>query len=446
MVSQNRDSLPDSRYLNRLLEYPTESPAVEYKDWLDLTTNHGRATLAKHAIALANHGGGHIVLGFDESGHTLQSHGPPAEIAEVTQDRVNESVRRYVDPAFHCQLRLMSHPETAVEHPIIVVPGGFPVPVMSKRDESGVIRQYRCYIRKQGPRSEEPQNGAEWRELLDRCVREGRAEMLDAIRSIVMGRTEFQDLATSVQNELRQFCSDGRTRWQQLTSSLEQDDPARFPVGYYEVGVFLGPLAETANLNETRRKLDEARASMPPHGWPLFLNIPRDDMKQRPQGDCLEAWLGLPYSGRTLFGPDVSDFWQASKDGKLYSIRGFWEDGPQTGYRQKCLHVPDTLRRFAELLVFAARYAQSFGEAGQFVVSFRFTGLEGRNLIVGRSPWPWQRVCRTDTWETAEQVAVQQVDENLVELVHTLSTPLFEMFDLYELSIDLVRDSLQEPT
>jgi hypothetical protein len=61
---------------------------------------------------------------------------------------------------------------------------------MSKRDCDGVIAQNRCYIRKPGPRSEEPQTREEWRVLLNRCVLAQREDMLDAIRAIVTGRVE----------------------------------------------------------------------------------------------------------------------------------------------------------------------------------------------------------------------------------------------------------------
>jgi Putative DNA-binding domain len=49
--------------LRLLLQFPSENLSIEYKSWLDITDNAGKATLAKAAIALANEGGGIIVLG-----------------------------------------------------------------------------------------------------------------------------------------------------------------------------------------------------------------------------------------------------------------------------------------------------------------------------------------------------------------------------------------------
>ena len=58
--------MPTTAELKALLQFPTEKLTVEYKSWLDLSDNGGKATLAKAAIALANEGGGVIVLGMRE--------------------------------------------------------------------------------------------------------------------------------------------------------------------------------------------------------------------------------------------------------------------------------------------------------------------------------------------------------------------------------------------
>jgi predicted HTH transcriptional regulator len=63
--------MPTTAELQILLEFPVEKLTVEYKSWLRLDDNPGKATLAKAAIALANEGGGVIVLGMREDGGVL---------------------------------------------------------------------------------------------------------------------------------------------------------------------------------------------------------------------------------------------------------------------------------------------------------------------------------------------------------------------------------------
>ena len=53
--------------LSDLLVEPREHLHVEIKEWLDLSDRAHRANLAKEIIAIANHGGGFILLGFREA-------------------------------------------------------------------------------------------------------------------------------------------------------------------------------------------------------------------------------------------------------------------------------------------------------------------------------------------------------------------------------------------
>ena len=202
----------------------------------------------------------------------LQSTPGPLNVPQVAQDAVNESVRRYAEPEFHCQVYDVTHPDSGAVHPVIGVPGS-DVPVMSKRDqhEAGVF-QHRCYIRKPGPRSEEPQTAEEWRRLIDRCIRVRREDMLDSIRSIVLGRVETRGSATDPLETLRKYCSDSYVRWGHLVTSLPHNSPSRFPLGFYEMGFGLVGATPTAGLAELRRRLANAQ-SIAFSGWPPFLEM-----------------------------------------------------------------------------------------------------------------------------------------------------------------------------
>ena len=90
--------MPTPAELQRLLTIPNESLAVEYKSWLNLANKPGRATLAKAAIALANHDGGIIVLGMrpdNAEGGALGSQPRPDELRRYSQDDVNAAINRF---------------------------------------------------------------------------------------------------------------------------------------------------------------------------------------------------------------------------------------------------------------------------------------------------------------------------------------------------------------
>ena len=62
----------------RCIANPAEDLDAEYKGWLDLRKEPDRANLAKAVIALANHGGGVVVLGFEELPTGLEARPKPA--------------------------------------------------------------------------------------------------------------------------------------------------------------------------------------------------------------------------------------------------------------------------------------------------------------------------------------------------------------------------------
>src|SRR5450756_2438953 len=115
--------MPSIKDLEPLVSEPREDLSVEYKGWLDLTTNEHRAILAKAAIALVNHGGGFIVLGMADEPAGLVSRARPAEIPEITQEAINAAIRRYATPEFHGEVYAVPHPKTGVIHPVIIVHG-----------------------------------------------------------------------------------------------------------------------------------------------------------------------------------------------------------------------------------------------------------------------------------------------------------------------------------
>lgn len=77
--------------LPELLMRPRETLDIEIKGWLNLEDNAHRADLAKAIIALANHGGGYILLGYEEdnSGQFAPAPGRPVGLVRFSQDSVS---------------------------------------------------------------------------------------------------------------------------------------------------------------------------------------------------------------------------------------------------------------------------------------------------------------------------------------------------------------------
>ena len=437
-------SMPTIAELRPLLTEPREDLGAEYKGWLDLTTNEHRAIVAKAAIALANHGGGFIVLGMVEEGEALVSVQRPDPIPEITQDAINSAVNRFATPNFHCRMYSVDHPVSGVTHPVISVPGTLTEPVMSRRECVGVIAQNKCYIRKPGPRSEEPQSAEEWRALLTRCVRAGRDEMLDSIRGILSGRLDAGNAAPDEGEILEQFAQQSRERWEALAGELPQDSPSRFPLGHYEFACSLVGAAPAPSLNELQERLAFARR--PKHtGWPPFLDMTTPEWRPYPTDGGVEAWVGRP--ARDNWGerdPSLCDFWRATSDGKLYSIRGYSEDGWERVEPGRWLDVTLPVWRIGELLIFIARLATRFDDVEAISVRATFTGLRGRHLtsINGRRWMSEGWACQTDQVSLNGRATVAQLTDNLPEFLRSFLTPMYERFNFFQLPDRLVDEEI----
>lgn len=433
---------PAERLNNRidsLVSHPREDLGAEYKCWLDLGKNEHKANLAKAAIALANHGGGFIVIGFLEDGANLRSHPCPPRL-EIKQDTVNSAIIRFADPEFHCEVHYVENKQNGVRHPVITVPGS-KVPVMAKRDCDGEIRKHRCYLRKPGPRSEEPQSGAEWRHLIDRCVRENRSDMLDSIRAIVLGTAEPPAPSPDALAELLSFCDESWNRWEELVQQLPEGAAGRFPHGYYEMAFSPIGAVPADNLTELRNRLAEAHRTRLT-GWVPFL-----DWEQRPYGQSIESWPGGD-SRVTDDDPSVCDYWRATPDGYLYTIRGYTEDGLPHYSDGTVTDVTLPVWRVAESILFAGRFSETFESVSGIAVRCRFSGLNERKLtsIDGRRPgviFP-SRTSNTDSFEETTIIPAPQVRDNIVEITHGLLVGMYELFDFFELQEDLVKKEISE--
>ena len=440
--------MPTTAELINLLYFPSESLAIEYKSWLDLTANPGRAILAKAAIALANEGGGIIVLGMREEGadgRALASQPRPPIIARYSQDDINAAINRFADPEFHCDLVFVEYPETGVEHAFVIVPGGMAVPVMSSRGCDGVITARRCYVRKPGPRSEEPNTAEEWRPVLERCLHARREGMLDAIRIIVQGHGGPAP-TVAAQNELLTYMETSRARWQQLIVELPIDDSARMPRGHYEMGFELLGVPVASGLTDLREKL--AAAGQIKHtGRGPFVALTREPLDPRPVNGNIEAWVGHPGVERARRDPAHCDFWRAHPSGRLFLLRGYDEDSDDRVPPGTILDAILPIWRLGEAMLYVSRLARQYVDNDPPVlIQCRYSGLTGRRLDClqpGRR-FSFARICRDDVADLQIQATARQIEENLVEVLHPLLVPLYERFAFFALPLDLVRQEIEQ--
>jgi hypothetical protein len=438
----------DSPRLLELLRNPVEDLAFEIKEWLDLRDNSHKALLAQALIALANHGGGAVLIGYTEqdNGSFTPAEPRPADLSRYTPDVVNEISRAYLNPAVHCDVRHIVHPDNGLLFPVINVPGGHSIPIMARRggpQGQSKLQSGRTYIRRVGPTSEEPQSPEEWRALLDRCIRSGREELVDRIRLIVAGELIAPAEPTADQ-ELDRWIAESAARWQELIQHLPDGHPARFSLGSYRFAYQLRGEFDRPSPRHLRDALAEAEVRF--SGWAHWPVYNREDLRPAPVGDMIECWLGGRDDAATT-SPDSLDYWRVSTAGKAYSIRGLNEDShPDRGQPGSGLDITTPTRRLADALTHASNLAGKLGmTAGDIDFDLLWSGLAGRRLVSWGNPnrrlWS-SFITRQPQYHRRFSISVKSLIGQLPEITDAALRPMYDTFNFFHLPADLTTDEI----
>ena len=451
------------RRLQGLLTYPHEELDTELKNWLDLSEEDHKANLAQAILALANHGGGFILLGFKKTDGTWAPAVPrPSDLEAYSQDSVNSIVYSYAEPPFHCDVYPVPHPETGLLYPIVVVPGEHRVPIRSKREgPNGVhVRNNTYYIRRPGPKSESPQSGREWDELIGRCVTAARDDLLERFRGILQGSSATRpgDLGRSETEKqtLESWIDESTTRFKSLVAQkLSDENPSRYSKGTWQVAYSILGNLQSSTLNELLDVLRKVKGHET--GWPPWWVPTRDEIRPYPYEGVVECWLKETRSA-SLFGESRSDnfrftadsdFWRASPKGMMFLLRGYQEDGSPRLRPGTVLDVTLPIWRTGECLLHAQRLAVALGgESASVMFRFMWQGLSGRML----TSWAGQRRLLSDPMGPSRQdsvtseitVPADQISTTLPEIVKTLTAPLYGIFDFYAPSLGAIQNELSK--
>ena len=336
--------------------------------------------------------------------------------------------------------------------PVVKIPGGHRVPVRARRagPDGNIVQMNAIYVRKPGPRSEPPQSGQEWEDLLSRCLGNRRDEMLGYIRGLLTGAMPQIKPAADKQR-LDQWIAASFNRWSALTDPLPADVGPRYPHGYYN---FAYEIVGAARHTTLAQLPDVIRASVVRHtGWSPFWYPTRQAVEPYPVDGAVECWLG----GNTetpaeMRDPAHADFWRITPDGRAYLLRGYQEDSGDLQWASRGNVAPGTvfdvtlpIWRVGETLLQAERLAANLFE-GPTTIRFaaKYTGLQGRSLVSidGRRDVRDGRTARQESIPLQTHVESQAIGPNLPEIVHTLLAPLYGLFGFSELPMQLVVDEL----
>lgn len=435
--------------LQDFLKYPREALDVEIKDWLNLDEHDHRAALAKEIIALANHGGGYIVVGYREKGDGsfIVSSGRPVSLDCWSQDSIQSIIAKYIEPNIQCHV---SHVlgEDDLKYPVISVPAGQRVPVRAKSGSPDGKRLVvnRVYVRRPGPNSEEPRTTEDWDRVFENCIRNRQADLLNAMRSIIAGVIPGSRPEPEAGELLKNFEAGASERWQLLTSSLPNNAPPKFPHGYYDVAFWIDGNMDEVSLAELQSRMQVAVKNH--SGWPPFFIFDRPPFTPKPIDGTIECWIG-PVKDGSYDAPSKHDFWRASPKGLLFTRRGYQDDDRYRGQEPGAFFdLTGPIWRLGETILQAHYIALALNAAdAQLVCSVKYTALAGRtlNTYPGSSRYIWRNfTCSQQIFQTTKSAPVADISDVLPEVVFAILQPLYELFEFYPLKKRLVEEELSD--
>ena len=239
-------------------------------------------------------------------------------------------------------------------------------------------------------------------------------------------------------------------RWQELTATLPEDSPARFPNGWYRFDYALHGALKELGLSEFETLLETA---VPRHsGWPVFWVSRREELRPQEVDGTLECWLAPSGAERKrrFDDPAHCDFWRAVPSGRLFLMRGYDEDSQETFVPGSLFDTTLPIWRIGETLLHAGRLADLLRRDHESSVDIRFralySGLTGRVLRAWANPlddlFVEGHAARSDEAILETVVPASQIDGSLAQHLFPLVSSLYERFGVSGLTVERVQSEI----
>jgi hypothetical protein len=426
--------------LKDLVDNPSEVLDVELKDWMDLATDRvAQANVARHLAALANHGGGYLVFGFDDSRMPKPSN--PFPMSTFDRDRISAIVQKYLTPTFQCEVDFVTS-SAGITHPVVWVPSHGAAPVCSKadgpQDEKGRpqgIKMATYYIRAPGPQSVPITTVEHWSPLIRRCIVHERTTLVGMFDGLLRPPAPLNP-----SDILKRWHERAEARFVELAQKRKAPPSimkSRFELSY-SIRVGDDQMLDPGSLIEVLRQVNREVHDLMNNPM-LFYPYTREEIApyftEDPDGEkrdreILEA---------AIF-PDMAvlrgtiDLWRVSLDGLATQVLPFWEDredladklgGPGTWFCPFYM-----VRHLAQLVRHARAFAERFAATDTVEFRCEWRGLAGREVADPNSWVLWLpgKIARSDhrvttgEWPVAELVTWPRI-------VSILGGPVMRLFD-----------------
>ncbi|MCY4389402.1 MAG: ATP-binding protein [Desulfurellaceae bacterium] len=450
----------DFSQIQALVDRPTESLSIELKRWIDPDQPEGAAKIVKTALALRNHGGGYLVIGFDDHTHEPDQENVPQDVKVAFHiDKIQALISKYASEPFEVSVEF---PEREGQpYPVISIPPGVKTPVAVKADlrsARALIGMHDVYLRSLSSNNTPSTTKATWKDwpgILEVCFDNREADIGRFLRRHIGGLPpevvqEFLGSITSglqpevtIKDRLQRYLQESRERY----STVVEKQGAQLPShGAWEVGLLF--IGDDIPLHSADQDFLNLLNSSNPRctGWPIWVdsrNFASENAKPYPFEDAWEASIDI----RIPHWLNHIDFMRLDPTGQFYLRRVFDEDIREQNLEPiEYLDFTPPIRGVAEAIAVGLAFAKAMGcgpEKTQLVFGFRWTKLQGRRLASLVEPAryiPPQGPARQDEVFVFVEVPLETPLSALGEFVNRAVEPLFRVFNGFVLGKDVVED------
>jgi hypothetical protein len=329
--------------------------------------------LVKDILALANSGGGHLVIGVAEDSGTFNLVGlADDEIATWESTRLGNKVRVYSDPPVGVRVRIV---ECGTERFAVITVDGFQrVPHICKktvdRDGKRILTEMTLYVRTVACESRPVQTADELNEIIERAVRTRQDQMLTAMRSAMIGASTTTG-------------ADDRSSFNQQITEALQESAEPLPDKSYDAfytDVMFPSRFEEDRFSRAQLKDALSAASVIYEGWPLLLYEGSEKfITTLPDG------LRLQYAGSHVGLTGAPDdryfYWRLRRSGLLVAKSLAWEDTYFSTTCERRIYKRSIVVHIAQSIDALVRLYSQLGMTDEDVTwIFELSGTRNRRL------------------------------------------------------------------
>ncbi|MBI4092469.1 MAG: ATP-binding protein [Candidatus Kerfeldbacteria bacterium] len=452
----------DSLRIQELIDRPSESLSVELKRWINPDHPDGIAKIVRAVLALRNHGGGYLVIGFDN--RTLQpvKDGIPADVKSAFHlDKVQGLVSRFASEPFEIAVEFREREGRA--HPVVIVPSGVKTPVASKSDlvhgDDKLICTDDVFVRSLRSNNTPSTTRAGWKDwpkIVEVCFDNREADIGRFMRRHLSAVSPemIRELASLIAKErqpevttedlLRGYLREGEERYNQIIKERKATLPDH---GAWEIALLiLGDVPKHTANTQFINLLDSSNPNYT--GWPIWLDS-RNFTEISAHPYVVDGiWEAFIVSTRAGWSNHL-DFMRLDPNGRFYLRRALQDDfsgGDRAPKPFTALDFGLSVIRTAEAIAVGIAYAKAMGcdpENTVLAFAFRWTRLRGRELTSWVKPErhiSGGRHAYQDEVLTCVNIPLDTPLSAIAEFVDQVLQPLFEVFDGFSLGKNVIED------